>query len=265
MMITRRNQRLKLFFAFILGSALTATLFSAAWLDVGWCGKPCSRSSRHRLRGVLGILGATSASKTLPKPYYSREAKPTVNQPSSTPAGITTTTTTLGAPKASFSKPIVSKPSRAKQREGGFRKGSPMSPFPTESSTYSIPRLKYGQRTFPVPSEAPYHNTLMAGRLSKPCPATDVFCRTRLSPTEDQQFSKCTDKCERQMQKFGTVKNGSCRFLDGRGRLPVALASFPGSGNTWMRGLLEKVTGVCTGNVSTYTVTHQWDFGSSCV
>ncbi|CAI8014638.1 hypothetical protein GBAR_LOCUS9135 [Geodia barretti] len=106
MMITRRNQRLKLFFAFILGSALTATLFSAAWLDVGWCGKPCSRSSRHRLRGVLGILGATSASKTLPKPYYSREAKPTVNQPSSTPAGITTTTTTLGAPKASFSKPI---------------------------------------------------------------------------------------------------------------------------------------------------------------
>jgi hypothetical protein len=254
MMLTPRKQRLKLFFAFILGAALTATLFSATWLDVWWCtagDKPCSRSSRHRLRGVLGILGATSASRTLPMPYYPQEAKPTVNQPSSTPSGITTTTTLLGAPKA---KPIVNQPSnssRAKQREGGFSEGRPMPPFPTESSTYSIPKLRYGQRTFPVPSEAPYHNTLMAERLSKPCPATDVFCRMRLSPTEDQQFSKCTNKCERQTQKFGTVKKGSCLFLDGRGRLPVALGSFPGSGNTWMRGLLEKVTGVCTGNVIT--------------
>ena len=34
-----------------------------------------------------------------------------------------------------------------------------------------------------------------------------------------------------------------------RGRDPVALTSFPGSGNTWVRGLLEKATGVCTGTV----------------
>jgi hypothetical protein len=29
----------------------------------------------------------------------------------------------------------------------------------------------------------------------------------------------------------------------------VALISFPGSGNTWIRGLLEKATGICTGSV----------------
>ena len=37
--------------------------------------------------------------------------------------------------------------------------------------------------------------------------------------------------------------------MNGTGRYPIALASFPGSGNTWLRGLLEKATGICTGIV----------------
>ena len=41
----------------------------------------------------------------------------------------------------------------------------------------------------------------------------------------------------------------ACHFVNGSRRAPVALASFPGSGNTWMRGLLEKATGVCTGEL----------------
>ena len=43
--------------------------------------------------------------------------------------------------------------------------------------------------------------------------------------------------------------NGQCRFMNGTGRAAVALASFPGSGNTWVRQLLEQATGVCTGKV----------------
>ena len=35
--------------------------------------------------------------------------------------------------------------------------------------------------------------------------------------------------------------------MDGSKRAAVALASHPGSGNTWVRGLLEKATGICTG------------------
>ena len=33
------------------------------------------------------------------------------------------------------------------------------------------------------------------------------------------------------------------------GRVPVALVSTPGSGNTWVRGLLEMATGICTGSI----------------
>ena len=38
-----------------------------------------------------------------------------------------------------------------------------------------------------------------------------------------------------------------CQFMNGTNRATVPLVSFPGSGNTWMRGLLEKATGICTG------------------
>lgn len=40
---------------------------------------------------------------------------------------------------------------------------------------------------------------------------------------------------------------GSCRFMDGKRRAAVGLVSFMGSGNTWVRGLLEIATGYCTG------------------
>ena len=43
------------------------------------------------------------------------------------------------------------------------------------------------------------------------------------------------------------LKENNCSFINGSHRLPVALASTSGSGNTWIRGLLEKATGICTG------------------
>lgn len=43
------------------------------------------------------------------------------------------------------------------------------------------------------------------------------------------------------------LPSGECRFMNGSGRNPVGLVSFPGSGNTWVRGLLQKATGICTG------------------
>ncbi len=42
---------------------------------------------------------------------------------------------------------------------------------------------------------------------------------------------------------------GKCRFMNGRGRSTTFLMSYPGSGNTWVRGLLEQATGICTGAV----------------
>ena len=40
-----------------------------------------------------------------------------------------------------------------------------------------------------------------------------------------------------------------CTFRENKGHVPVALVSVPGSGNTWIRGLLEKTTGICTGSI----------------
>ena len=51
----------------------------------------------------------------------------------------------------------------------------------------------------------------------------------------------------RSKSTYADAKPGPCHFINGTKRAAVALASFPGSGNTWVRGLLEKATGVCTG------------------
>ena len=77
---------------------------------------------------------------------------------------------------------------------------------------------------------------------------TDPLCLENLSDKERVYFSKCKQKAISMENKFGPITNtGQCRFQNGTNRVPVALASFPGSGNTWVRGLLEKVTGLCTG------------------
>ena len=75
------------------------------------------------------------------------------------------------------------------------------------------------------------------------------ICYEYLSRTESVFFNKCLNKTVDKETKFGPIQKGRCHFMNGTGRYPVVLASFPGSGNTWLRGLLEKVTGICTGIV----------------
>ena len=71
---------------------------------------------------------------------------------------------------------------------------------------------------------------------------TDSLCSEYLSSSERESFNDCKNGSE-----MVNVQEASCHFMNGTGRRPVALASFPGSGNTWVRGLLEKATGICTG------------------
>ena len=59
------------------------------------------------------------------------------------------------------------------------------------------------------------------------------------------EFRKC--KAQVQKRKSGPLLKSTCRFLPDESRTAVALASSEGSGNTWLRGLLEKATGICTG------------------
>ena len=69
-------------------------------------------------------------------------------------------------------------------------------------------------------------------------------CLEYLSPAE----KLTVDRCKKKSIYVGTkIEKGSCNFMSDRGRRAVALASPEGSGNTWLRGVLEKATGICTG------------------
>ena len=77
-------------------------------------------------------------------------------------------------------------------------------------------------------------------------------CMDNLSDFDKAWYDYCTQKQkkakERQSEEVKML-TGDCEFMRGEGRAPVALASLPGSGNTWVRGLLEKATGICTGEL----------------
>ena len=72
----------------------------------------------------------------------------------------------------------------------------------------------------------------------------EPHCQEYLSDFDRASVKWCSKKAFK--NETSTVK-GDCEFMRGEGRAPVALTSLPGSGNTWIRGLLEKATGICTG------------------
>ena len=75
----------------------------------------------------------------------------------------------------------------------------------------------------------------------------DKFCKNLLTDSDRLSLVKCP--LRKSPRKNRAHQEGNCKFMNGSayGRSPIALVSAPGSGNTWVRGLLEKVTGVCTG------------------
>ena len=74
----------------------------------------------------------------------------------------------------------------------------------------------------------------------------DRLCSEFLTPSDWSSFNRCT-KRQKYAVKWRNMSLGKCHFMNGTNRAAVALVSFPGSGNTWVRGLLEQATGVCTG------------------
>ena len=74
---------------------------------------------------------------------------------------------------------------------------------------------------------------------------TDSMCK-QLTVNREKIYY---DLCLKQAEKDYSVQPCQCRLMDGKKRGRYALVSLPGSGNTWVRGLLEKATGVCTGSM----------------
>ena len=70
-------------------------------------------------------------------------------------------------------------------------------------------------------------------------------CLQYLSVAEKNIFNKCQRRTV--PRRTQSPPKCQCRFREGVGKKRVALVSLPGSGNTWLRGLVEKATGICTG------------------
>ena len=71
------------------------------------------------------------------------------------------------------------------------------------------------------------------------------ICREFLSDQDMGYFGYCWKKSRLKKEPLRSV----CQFMNASSRSPIALASFPGSGNTWIRGLLQRATGICTGGI----------------
>ena len=74
----------------------------------------------------------------------------------------------------------------------------------------------------------------------------DVLCSEFLTQEDLKRMDWCAKKL---INNLVPTPVPSCHFMNGTSSqmANVALISFPGSGNTWIRGLLEKATGICTG------------------
>ena len=75
------------------------------------------------------------------------------------------------------------------------------------------------------------------------CVCRDVVCSNFLTDNDWKQWNSCIGKGKSKLRNVIP----KCRFQDGSSRPFMALKSFPGSGNTWVRQLLEESTGICTG------------------
>ena len=96
--------------------------------------------------------------------------------------------------------------------------------------------------TSPPPTTHHYHPTLSnTSHLLPKC--AHPPCLQYLTDTERAVFNKCAVP----RHSSHITPQCQCWFKEGRGNKRVALVSLPGSGNTWVRGLLEKATGLCTG------------------
>ena len=73
---------------------------------------------------------------------------------------------------------------------------------------------------------------------------SDAICSEFVS--SDKLGLQCAETVGSKMAKNESV-SPTCRFQNGASRPLYLLRSYPGSGNTWVRQVLEKATGICTG------------------
>lgn len=79
---------------------------------------------------------------------------------------------------------------------------------------------------------------------------SDSICSQFLTSANRPHFKYCVQKTWKlSVDRFKEPAQSTCVFVSGENRFPMALASYPGSGNTWVRGLIQTTTGLCTGAI----------------
>lgn len=128
-------------------------------------------------------------------------------------------------------------------------------PFEQSSELRRHSALEHLERhdNFDVPVPSSYISMLTVH--SKP-DCRDRICIHFLTKADVPHFKYCMTKTRIRREPM----RSKCHFINSTGRSPVALASFPGSGNTWVRGLLQEVTGICTGGIYCDTTLRQNGF-----
>ena len=115
---------------------------------------------------------------------------------------------------------------------------------------FAISKEEYYARqatlTRPPPiTHSPHHHTHKNHtHTSSQC--SQPPCLQFLSAEERFIFHKCQKKTVPK-SSHKSIPACKCKFRSGVGKKRVGLVSLPGSGNTWVRGLLEKASGLCTG------------------
>ena len=87
------------------------------------------------------------------------------------------------------------------------------------------------------------------------------LCSEFLTRLDTPHFKYCLRKSRVRKEP----EKSTCHFINGKRRSPVALASFPGSGNTWVRGLLQDTTGICTGGIYCDTTLRKNGYPGECI
>ena len=88
----------------------------------------------------------------------------------------------------------------------------------------------------------------------------DQMCSEFLTSDDEEYFQYCL----RQMKLPTEIKEYNCHFINST-KSPIALASFPGSGNTWVRGLLQDITGICTGGIYCDPTLRRSEYPGECI
>ena len=116
--------------------------------------------------------------------------------------------------------------------------------------------IPFKNKTFkPYKNEIPPQQSIANKTLQKPSKTNaintckDKRCSSLLSRAQQKYFRSCEAMALRMTHFDQSAIPVRCVFREPKGNAPVGLVSVPGSGNTWVRGLLEKATGICTGSI----------------